>query len=148
MKKNEKITFSFDTGIKEYQINDGGSIRFNPSDPNLYHRFKELTGWLSGLESEVKEKSANVADGSEIVELLSDYDRRVKEKLAYVFGAQNDFDAIFEGVNIMAISRSGEMVITNFLNALRPVIEDGVRAYAKMQAKKAVEEANRERDGK
>ena len=47
----------------------------------------------------------------------------------------------------MAISRSGEMVITNFLNALRPVIEDGVRAYAKMQAQKAVEEANRERDG-
>lgn len=36
----QKITF--DTGIKTYQINDSGVLRFNPSDPNLYKRFKDL----------------------------------------------------------------------------------------------------------
>ena len=30
----QKITF--DTGIKTYQINDSGVLRFNPSDPNLF----------------------------------------------------------------------------------------------------------------
>ena len=25
----------FDTGIKTYQINDSGVLKFNPSDPNL-----------------------------------------------------------------------------------------------------------------
>ena len=32
----------FDTGIKTYQINESGVLRFNPSDPNLYKRFKDL----------------------------------------------------------------------------------------------------------
>ena len=30
---------SIDTGIQEFQINGGGVLRFNPSDPNLYGRF-------------------------------------------------------------------------------------------------------------
>ena len=32
-------TLSIDTGIQEFQINNGGVLRFNPSDPNVYNRF-------------------------------------------------------------------------------------------------------------
>lgn len=140
------MRLTVDTGIREYQVNDGGLLRFNPSDPNLYRRFKELVGDISRLEAEVEEKSAALTDGAGAVELLAECDRQVKEKLSYVFGPGNDFDALLGGVNVMAISGSGELIITNLLNALRPVIEDGVKAYAKMQARQAVEQARLERE--
>ena len=32
-------TLTIDTGMQEYLINNRAVLRFNPSDPNLYHRF-------------------------------------------------------------------------------------------------------------
>ena len=43
----------------------------------------------------------------------------------------------------MAISGNGELIITNFLNAITPIVEEGVKKYAKMEAQKAVQEAKR-----
>ena len=28
-----------DTGVEEFEVNGRGVLRFNPGDPNLYHRF-------------------------------------------------------------------------------------------------------------
>ena len=28
-----------DTGVEEFRVNGRGVLRFNPADPNLYHRF-------------------------------------------------------------------------------------------------------------
>ncbi len=133
--------FTIDYGMKEYEINGSGVLRFNPSDPNLYQRFKRLGTDIAALEKEI----ASTEDGGDNIDLLYQYDRRVKTMLAQTFGAKNDFDAIFEGVNVMGVACNGELVITNFLNALRPVIEDGVKAYVKLEAQKAVRQANAER---
>lgn len=140
---SEKLTF--DTGIREFEVNGNGLLRFNPSDPNVYKRFKELYRDIQNMEAEIGEKSGAAADGMEVVELLAQYDGQVKEKLSYVFGEGNDFDALLGGVNLMAVTKSGNMVIVNLLNALRPIIEQGVRAYAKAQAAAEVEKARRER---
>ena len=35
-------TLTIDTGMQEYLINNRAVLRFNPSDPNLYHRFLSL----------------------------------------------------------------------------------------------------------
>lgn len=140
------MKLAVDTGIKEYEVNGDGVLRFNPSDPNVYRRFKDLIGYITGLEKEVEERSTSVSDGMEVVDMLAEYDKKVKEKLSYVFGPSNDFDEILGGVNLMAVSSSGELVITNFLNAIRPIVEDGVKSYARAQAEKAVQAARRERD--
>lgn len=58
-----------------------------------------------------------------------------------MFGEENDFDSILSGANVMAVASNGELVITNFLDAMVPVVEDGVKTYAKMEAQKAVQEA-------
>ena len=58
-----------------------------------------------------------------------------------MFGEENDFDSILSGANVMAVASNGELVITNFLDAMRPIVEDGVKTYAKMEAQKAVQEA-------
>ena len=108
----QKITF--DTGIKTYQINESGVLRFNPSDPNLYKRFKDLR--------------------VEIEQIQKDYNERSKS-------AETGEDAILSGANVMAVASNGELVITNFLDAMFPIVEDGVKTYAKMEAQKAVQEA-------
>ena len=72
---------------------------------------------------------------------LAEYDARVKKSLSHVFGEENDFDSILSGANVMAVASNGELVITNFLDAMVPVVEDGVKTYAKMEAQKAVQEA-------
>lgn len=129
-----KITI--DTGVKEYEINGNGFRYFNPSDPNLYKRFMSLSSDVGIMEEEVKN-----ADEKNAVEIMSKYDRAIKDKLNFIFGTGDDFDKLLGGVNVMAVSGSGELVITNVLNALRPLIEDGIKEYAKATAAKAVRDA-------
>lgn len=135
----EKITF--DTGIKTYQINDSGVLKFNPSDPNLYKRFKDLRVEIEQIQKDYNERSKTTESGEDAIDLLAEYDARVKKSLSHVFGQENDFDSILSGANVMAVASNGELVITNFLDAMLPIVEEGVKTYAKMEAQKAVQEA-------
>ncbi len=143
----EKLTF--DTGIREYDVNGRGVLRFNPSDPNVYDRFfraaddfrrieQELTdGGLEGLEGQA------LAEG--MVRRMEETDRKVKRTLNEVFGEPNDFDALLEGVNLMAVASNGERVVTNLLAALAPVLEQGARECAEQSAASAVRQAEKNR---
>lgn len=135
----QKITF--DTGIKTYQINDSGVLKFNPSDPNLYKRFKDLRVEIEQIQKDYIERSKTTESGDDAIDLLAEYDARMKKSLSHVFGEENDFDSILGGANVMAVASNGELVITNFLDAVLPIVEEGVKAYAKMEAQKAVQEA-------
>lgn len=135
----QKITF--DTGIKTYQINDNGILRFNPSDPNLYKRFKDLRVEIEQIQKDYSERSKTTESGEDAIDLLAEYDAHVKKSLSHVFGEENDFDSILGGANVMAVASNGELVITNFLDAMLPIVEEGVKTYAKMEAQKAVQEA-------
>lgn len=135
----QKITF--DTGIKTYQINDSGVLKFNPSDPNLYKRFKDLRVEIEQIQKDYSERSKTTESGDDAIDLLAEYDARVKKSLSHVFGEENDFDSILGGANVMAVASNGELVITNFLDAMLPIVEEGVKTYAKMEAQKAVQEA-------
>lgn len=134
----EKITF--DTGIKTYQINDSGVLKFNPSDPNLYKRFKDLRVEIEQIQKDYNERSKTTEEDA--IDLLAEYDARVKKSLSHVFGEENDFDSILGGANVMAVASNGELVITNFLDAMLPIVEEGVKTYAKMEAQKAIQETN------
>ena len=126
----KKLTF--DTGIKEFEINGNEMLRFNPSDPNVYSRFKEFESEILKMYDEVR--NVEIKTGSDAVDYMKSYDQKVKAKLSYVFGESNDFEKIL-GVNVMAVAGNGELIITNFLNAISPIISDGVKEYAKLKAK-------------
>ena len=124
-------------------------LRFNPSDPNVYDRFfraaddfrrieQELTdGGLEGLEGQA------LAEG--MVRRMEETDRKVKRTLNEVFGEPNDFDALLEGVNLMAVASNGERVVTNLLAALAPILEQGARECAEQSAAGAVQQAQKNR---
>lgn len=130
----EKI--QFDSGIRSYRINGGGILRFNPGDPNLYARFLDAVEKLKAVEQELTRQAENV-QGAEIVKLMTQADERMKDILNWVFGADNDFRQLLNGVNLLAVADNGERVVTNLFAALEPVLVEGAKRCADEQAAKA-----------
>lgn len=73
--------------------------------------------------------------------LLAEYDRRIKTMLGEVFGKQNDFDALLDGVNLAGLGGNGRPVVQNLLDALAPVLQRGAQATLEATARTAAAEA-------
>lgn len=136
----------FDTGMKSFTVNDGGVLRFNPSDPNVYARFVEAAAKIQAVEDDMVKKAQSIkAEGEEAGEaalkLMKEADQEMKKILGWVFGEINDFEKIFAGVNLMAVGENGERVITNFISALLPIMQTGAQKCANEQIGGAVQTA-------
>ena len=143
----EKIVF--DSGIKEYEINNNGVLRFNPSDPNVYARFFDAAEQIQKIEKDLVAKGESLnneeKDGEAAIRLMQEADKKVKELLGQVFGPGNDFDKLLGGVNILAVAVNGERVVTNLMQALLPVIEQGAKKCAEQKVGNAVSQAKTNR---
>lgn len=135
---------SFDSGIREFEIN-GAVLRFAPHDPNVYARLAEAGEKIRAVEAELVRKAAGEEpNGAVVLRLLKEADRQIKDVLGWVFGAGNDFDAIF-GVNVMTPCSNGERAITNFLVAITPVMQQGAEECAQRLVSDAVADAETDR---
>lgn len=128
----------FDSGIKEYQINGKGVLRFNPSDPNVYARFMELIPKIHAIEEQMNKKAAKIdrnsgTAGEETLRIMRETDKRIKAVLNEVFGEDNDFDKILEGVNLMAVASNKKRVVSNLMEALQPIMEEGAQACVRSE---------------
>jgi len=132
----EKI--QFDSGVRSYRINGGGTLRFNPSDPNLYTRFLEAVEKLQKVEEELT-LQADAAQGADIIQVMTTADEKMKGILNWVFGGDNDFHKLLGGVNLLAVAENGERVVTNLFTALEPVMTEGARRCAGEQLRLAKE---------
>ena len=137
---------SFDSGIRQYRINDAGILRFNPGDPNVYARFLEAVEKIQALEDTLVKDAEGVEDsGTAVVKLMAQADKKMKEILGWVFGPENDFEQLLEGVNLLAVAANGERVVTNLFAALEPVLVAGAEQCARDMGQAAVEKANARR---
>ena len=123
-----------DTGITTVALGSG-MLRFHPADPNLYVRFQEAVDKLQAVETELVARATD-ADGQTVARLLAEADRQMKELLNWVFGPGNDFDALLDGVNLLAVAANGERVVTNLFAALEPILVDGAKKCAASMAGK------------
>ena len=144
----------FDSGVQEYQLVEGGKpLRFNPSDPNVYARFMGAMDKLPAIEDELVSKAKNLeqseADaqnsGAEVLKLMEEADRKVKQLLNEVFGGGNDFHEILCGVNLLGVGSNGERIITNLLTALQPIMVSGAEKCAQQKVGAAVAKAQMNR---
>lgn len=124
----------FDNGVKEYSINGRATLRFNPADPNVYARYVDCIEKINGIEAEMRTAGAAMDENSpdyakQSLDIMRNADAKVKAMLRETFGSQNDFDAIFDGVNVMGVAVNGKMVITNFMEMLAPILEDGAKRF-------------------
>ena len=129
---------NFDSGIREFSINGRAVLRFNPADPNVYARYIEAVDKISKVEKDLGKK-ANAIDPNagdsyqKQLFLMRDADKKVKVILSETFGEGNDFEQIFDGVNVMAVAVNGERVIVNFINMIGPIIEAGATDFVEKQ---------------
>ena len=139
---------TIDTGMQEYLINNRAVLRFNPGDPNLYKRFFTAAPQLDTLDAELTEKlkalpsEPDPARAGQGLALLNDYDRRIKALLTEIFGAENDFDKVLEGVNLAGCGANGKRVVQNLLDALTPILQEGAARHLKSTAAAARAEAD------
>lgn len=123
---------NFDTGIEEFEVN-GAVLRFNPADPNVYARFAAAAEKITDIEKKLVVQDAENS-GNQVLRLMEEADRKAKDILAEVFGSQNDFDKMFNGVNVVAVAANGERVLTNFFAAISPILTEGAQKCARDQA--------------
>ena len=135
--------FSFDTGMKEYRMDNGKVLRFNPSDPNVYANFMDAIPVLEGIEADMMAKGRSLAaeDVAGALNVMREADKDIKRELGKVF-TENDFEDILDGVNLMAVASNGQRVISNFRDVMTPIFEDGVKRFTDNAISEAA--ANRE----
>lgn len=124
----------FDNGVMEYSINGRATLCFNPADPNVYARYVDSVEKINQIETEMRTAGAALDENApdyakKSLDIMRDADAKVKAMLRETFGPQNDFDAIFDGVNVMGVAVNGKMVITNFMEMLAPILEDGAKRF-------------------
>lgn len=138
-----------DDGIIALDVNGRGLLRFNPSDLNVYQRFMRFYRDLPNIQAEyqaVEERGEDdVAFAEGVLDQAKEIDRKVKGRLAEVFGPVNDFDQLLDGVNVLAHGKNGKYVIENLLEALLPYMEKGIKRYRENAARAAVAQAKENR---
>lgn len=110
-----------DTGIREFPLGSG-VVRFNPTDPNVYHRFSQAGAQLEQICSGIS--------GENMMEQMAQADAQMKKALSQVFGPGNDFDDLLQGVSLFAKAENGQTVLMNLLEALEPILHRGAQECA------------------
>ena len=121
----------FDSGVRTYRVNGGESLRFNPSDPNLYARLQAASEKLPEMQKAM--------EGETIPEMLIKTDRQLKALLSEVFPG-NDMEKLFAGVSLLAPTATGKTVFENFIDALEPILLKGAESCAKSLIKRSGDE--------
>ena len=134
-----------DLGVEEYALGSG-VLRFNPADPNLYARFLELEPQLQRLQEELNRGSEKADNAAAVLKLLEETDRKFKALLTQVFGGENDFSRLLQGINLLAVAANGSTVAENLLGALEPVLTQGAERFVSAQTQAAVEKARLRRE--
>ena len=121
-----------DLGIKEYRLTENGVLRFNPSDPNVYARFLDAEKDIRAVEQEAADKAEAETDntGGTAIRIMAEADGKMKDILNRIFGHGNNFHTILEGVNVLAVGTNGIRIISNLLDALTPIMEQGAKDFA------------------
>lgn len=136
-------SLTIDTGVQEFCVNGRGVLRFNPGDPNLYHRFFALGPRLAALDEELT--VCTPENETEGLALLADYDAKIKALLTEIFGPQNDFDTLLEGVSLAGVGANGKRVVQNLLEVLTPILQAGAEQHLQAAAREAAAEAKADR---
>lgn len=145
---------SFNQGVEVHEVigaNGAEVAKFylDSGDSNLINRFRAFLDELPTVSEKYEAarkmmpESVRGEDGEvdtavwDAGEAIRDADLYIKARLSEVFGASNDFDAIFEGSNVMSIALNGSTAIENFIDAVAPLMQGGIEARDAAMKEKA-----------
>ena len=111
-------SISFDTGVRTFQVNETGSVSFNPTSVSFVNKLYQLFEKLAGLQEQWEKETEALQDEPAMVKFFGEKDE--------LFGAPVS-EGIFPGLNVFDFG-SGAPVWVNFLLAV--LDEMTVRAEA------------------
>lgn len=119
-------SISFDTGVRTFQVNETGSVSFNPTSVSFVNRLYQLFEKLAGLQEQWEKETEALQDEPAMVKFFGEKDKTIRAMLDELFGAPVS-EGIFPGLNVFDFG-SGAPVWVNFLLAV--LDEMTVRAEA------------------
>ena len=111
----------------------------HPSAPSIIENGIYAGKTLQQYDAELTAATEKSADAQAGLALLREYDGKIKALLQEIFGAENDFDAILDGVSLAGVGANGKRVVQNLLEALTPILRAG--AEQRLQAVASAAEA-------
>ena len=76
----------FDTGLQSFQINGGVSVEFCPTDSDFARKLWNLFEELEAKQHEYAKRSENETDAKKILDMASQFDKEIREKIDAIFG--------------------------------------------------------------
>lgn len=130
------MNLNFNNGLKRLNINGDGTkfIEFNPLDVTVYAKFLELQMIINGFDQKMQDLLTTDKE-YEATQFLIEKDKEVKAKLEEIFGAGAG-EIIFNNANVFTPTVDGTFILENFLNALRPIIEEDAKKLEENSKKK------------
>lgn len=114
----------FDTGVVEYQVNGGRTIRFNPADIGFAETLYGVIAKINTIDEETRKKRENTADYSKIFDYNRAADKRMREVVDAVFGDGFCAD-VFGDIRLVALA-DGLSVVENFAFAVLDQMDAGI----------------------
>lgn len=118
----EKITFN--SGIKEYSLNDKCTIAFNPTDSSFAERLYMTFDELDKKQSEYRNET--ITDGREAFRKNRERDVEMRKTVDCVLG-DGICDALFGNMNVYALA-DGLPVWANLMLAIIDEMDDTIKA--------------------
>jgi len=122
-------SLNFKSALKTYAVNGDESnvIKVNTADVGIFKRAAKAKSFLVDVKNKAEE--VKNGDGKNAIEVISEFDKQVREQLNYIFGTDVSTPA-FGTMNCLTFV-DGVPVFVRFLNALLDEITADVTAEQK-----------------
>lgn len=118
------MKLNYSTGVQEFEV-AGGSIRFNPADPQFVHRLLDCFDRLQKRQDDGEQENEVLAeDGEMLFRTIEERDAQMRQDIEMVFGP-GSAAAIFPDIGLYALA-DGLPVWCNFLLAVLDLVNDSV----------------------
>jgi len=114
-------TFSFESGVKEFEVNGSTVLKFNPTDSEFISRLFDAFDTLDKKQDSYKSEVERTANKREIFDTAKKMDAEMREIIDAAFG-DPVCDSLFGKMNVYALG-NGLPVWCNFMLAVMDQID-------------------------
>lgn len=114
----------FETGVQEFKVNGGRTIRFNPADTGFAETLYGVIAKINTIDEETRKKRETTTDYAKIFDYNRSADKRMREVVDAVFG-EGFCDDVFGDIRLVALA-DGLSVVENFAFAVLDQMDAGI----------------------
>lgn len=112
----------YDDGLRTYELPNGKTIRFNPTDPNIYKRCQEAFENIKNLEAELKSEKVELDETGKPLEdtaydMVQRMDAEIRKLTDYALNADVS-DLVYGEQSTFALVGNGDYLFISFLDCI------------------------------